>query len=467
MKKIILHAFACMICMPAFADKIEVPAQFPKIQLAINAARSGDTVVVSPGIYYENLNLHGKSLVLTSLFYEDEDTSYISQTIINGSQPDDPDSASCIMMVNHEDSTTVIQGFTLTGGTGTAWLDIHNGLKYREGGAIIMEFCRATIRYNYIHHNVAISKSGGMSSAGGGGIRCGDGNPLIVNNVFYENEGRYGGAIVFNYSKGKFYNNLVINNRGGEDYGGAGIWITGNRPNDHLVEVVNNTVAYNATRGPMTGSGGGTGGGLLVLSVKPILRNNIFWGNTQAYGPSVTGQVDAKYNLNNSKMSGEGNINIDPLFNPAGYTLAALSPAIDAGDTSAKYLDLEDAGAPGNALYPSQGSLRNDMGAYGGPYAMQPVSQLSLGIHPAPSASLKASDVYPNPAHDLVHIHLENAGNIRSVKMTDMLGREVSVNSKQEGQVLDVSWKDIQRGHYMLMITTNDQQRYTTKVLVN
>ena len=41
---------------PAFASTIHVPADQPTIQAAINAAAKGDTVLVSPGTYVENIN---------------------------------------------------------------------------------------------------------------------------------------------------------------------------------------------------------------------------------------------------------------------------------------------------------------------------------------------------------------------------------------------------------------------------
>jgi hypothetical protein len=58
---------------------------------------------------------------------------------------------------------------------------------------------------------------------------------------------------------------------------------------------------------------------------------------------------------------------VDSLTND--YHLQAASPAIDKGNPDQQYNDPEDPDKIGFALYPAQGTLQNDMGAYGGPFA--------------------------------------------------------------------------------------------------
>ncbi len=104
------------------ANTIKVPQDFTTIQGAINASTNGDTVLVASGTYYENINFNGKNIVLTSNYGITGDASYIKSTIINGSTPAHPDTASCVRIISGEDSTAVLQGFTLTGGKGTKWI---------------------------------------------------------------------------------------------------------------------------------------------------------------------------------------------------------------------------------------------------------------------------------------------------------------------------------------------------------
>jgi len=68
------------------ATIINIPTDQPTIQEGINVAVEGDTILVQPGEYYENINYNGQNVVVASMFLTTQDSSYIEQTIINGSQ---------------------------------------------------------------------------------------------------------------------------------------------------------------------------------------------------------------------------------------------------------------------------------------------------------------------------------------------------------------------------------------------
>lgn len=58
---------ACLIIVGlSMAFTLHVPEEYTTIQSAINAAADGDTVLVSPGTYTENVDYLGKAIVLTS-----------------------------------------------------------------------------------------------------------------------------------------------------------------------------------------------------------------------------------------------------------------------------------------------------------------------------------------------------------------------------------------------------------------
>ena len=68
----------------ASAQRINVPADQPTIAAALSAAVDGDTILVSPGTYHENLVLAGKNVTLASLYLTTRDPSYVDRTVIDG-----------------------------------------------------------------------------------------------------------------------------------------------------------------------------------------------------------------------------------------------------------------------------------------------------------------------------------------------------------------------------------------------
>lgn len=85
---------------------IHVPADYSTIQEAIYAASSGDTILVAPGTYLENINFTGKDLVVQS--EEGPET-----TVIDGGQ-----SGSVVTFEYGEGAEARLTGFTLTNGLG-------------------------------------------------------------------------------------------------------------------------------------------------------------------------------------------------------------------------------------------------------------------------------------------------------------------------------------------------------------
>ena len=431
--------FSSVICFTtgSHATVINVPAQYATIQAAINASSDADTVLVQPGTYIENINFRGKNIVLTSLFYQNNNYSFIQSTIIDGSNPVFPDSASCVIFNNHEDSSAVLQGFTLTGGTGTKWQDEHGAGLYREGGGILVQYSAPIIQFNIITGNNAIT--GGVVSTGGGGIRIGDSYVRFHNNVVMNNSARYGAGIVLNYTGGEYRNNVICKNIDSRDYGaGSGIWINGSFSRSNLIE--NNTIASNSCIS-------GTPGVYSFGGAPGTLRNNIIWGNNGGNASQISGSLlVVRYCDVQGGWNGAGNINVDPEFDSTNYYLKTTSPVIDKGDSSLIYNDPENSGNPGQALWPALGSVRNDPGAYGGPLS-KVISNSVVSINNISGISdpdgFKLYQNYPNPFNPetVISFELHAANNVKLL-VYDILGNEVAslVNEKLSPGRYNVKW---------------------------
>ncbi len=166
---------------------INIPADQASIQSGINAASNGDTVLVQPGTYVENINFNGKNIVLGSLYLSTLDTAYIAQTIIDGDS-----SGSVIIFESGEDSTTVLNGFTIT-----------NGSAYQGGG--IQCYNSSPSLMNLIIH--------GNSAEFGGGIGCIESQSQMVHVTIRENTAHYnGGGLYISVHSTLFLNQVSISN---------------------------------------------------------------------------------------------------------------------------------------------------------------------------------------------------------------------------------------------------------------
>lgn len=452
MKKIVTLFLFIIISSSAYSMIRNVPGNYSTIQSAINASANGDTVLVEPGTYFENINFHGKKIVVTSRYYISQDLNFINTTIINGSTPSVPDSASCVIISSGEDSTTVLQGFTITGGTGTKWNDIHGAGVYREGGGILIELSAPVIQNNIIKNNFAINTVG-VTSGGGGGIRIGDSKPKILNNIIVNNTGLYGAGIVLNYTGCLIKNNIIAYNYGSTSYqAGSGIWSVSNLAGAQKV-IENNTIMHNT-------SIGGTPG-VLSWSTNLILRNNIIWGNTSTSPasqilPFGSGTVNVTYCDVEGGYTGTGNINTTPQFDANNFLLANGSACIDAGDSNSVYNDPPDPGYPNLAKYPARGGLRNDIGAYGGNGSLLLSNNAIIGIeenNPEKPEGFKLYQNYPNPFNPSTIIRFDipannplfnrgGQGDFVILKIYDILGKEIQtlLNKKLLPGTYEITW---------------------------
>jgi len=272
--------FALAALVSAQAATIYVPDDYPIIQDAIDAAVDGDTVIVRPGTYVENIDFSGKEITVMSLMGP-------GVTVIDGGQPPNLDFRSVVRFTDNETRSSIIQGFTLMNGEGSK----SPLTPYRAGGAIFCnENTSPTIRDNIITGNAAhwgcgiycgdnsspsisnnvISGNDGtlISYSHGGGLFCDDSSsPEILKNVIENNSVlSTGGGILIASGCGGFIRDNII--RHNQARSGGGISLS-NLVFD--VVITQNLIAHNSARRD--------GGGMSVHS-EIVLASNIIAGNS-------------------------------------------------------------------------------------------------------------------------------------------------------------------------------------------
>ncbi len=310
MKYITTVLFSLFLSYSLQADIINVPSDHSTIQAGINAATDGDTVLVAAGTYLENINFRGKAITVGSHFIINGNMSHISATIIDGSQPSDPDSGSVVTFDSGEDTTSVLSGFTITGGTGTMASYTWQGNIFieRSGGGVHCYNAGAKIKNNVISNN-HISQ---LVDTGGGGINVYTGDSgsfaLIVNNKINTNSVTglrlgWGAAIEFS-GNGVVENNEIYANTanateiafgaiscwGDIDMGLGNVLIKNNHISQNIVtadsalaggielqvgmqaQITGNTISGNILNGNTYGAGGG-------IRVALTTTNNTISGN--------------------------------------------------------------------------------------------------------------------------------------------------------------------------------------------
>jgi hypothetical protein len=329
----------------------------------------------------------------------------------------DPMITDCVFSENHGDGSPIGQG----GG------GVHN-----TRGSLTLRRCRfggntsiggGAGLYNYNASTTVIDTSfGGNRVVGfgethnGGGIRNHSSDATIINCTFTGNSAPYGGGIHnTGNSSPSVVNCIFTRNEADVQGGGFGSW-TG-KPT-----VINCTFVENSA----VTSGGGLGhaGGS-----RTTVSNCIFWGNSANSSMQIGGGAVVTYSCVQGGMSGEGNIDMDPLFldpdGPDGLIGTAdddlrfgrQSPCFDGGDDAALPLDSADLDGDGDSSERTpldlDGNPRSygdwvDMGAY--EYAAAtafPLSRASdvfrdVVLTWEPSENLQTHNVYFGTSGDAV-----------------------------------------------------------------
>ncbi|MFQ5869085.1 MAG: right-handed parallel beta-helix repeat-containing protein [Candidatus Zixiibacteriota bacterium] len=169
----ILVTAVVLFPLTALATIINIPGDYPTIQEGIDHGAYGDTVLVQPDTYFENVDFAGHSIVLASNFLFTEDPQDIENTIIDGGG-----TYTTVSIQSGEDSSTRLVGFSITNGLGTGnWPDV------RGGGIHISSGAQPTIEHCYIHDNLTQGDSNR-----GAGIYANSAYCRVENCRIYRNE---------------------------------------------------------------------------------------------------------------------------------------------------------------------------------------------------------------------------------------------------------------------------------------
>ena len=358
----------CAMASTGSASTINVPAQQPTIQAGINAAVSGDTVLVAPGTYVENINFNGKAITVTS-------SGGPATTIIDGGQ-----NGYAVTFTSHETHAAVISGFTFRNGnqgliyvanaSPTIQSNVFMQSSYSPWACGISLFTSGAIIQRNLFSNgmgpntctgAAIYVTGTspaqitgnvISANAGSGVYAQSltGVLTLTSNTITENQGT-GVYDWYSYTGGQItlVQNVIADN------GGVGIYwtnppivmvnntITGNQggfyccnsASEVVGDTVNNQVTMENNLLVATGVDPAFSCNTYDYSNLAIIdHNDIFAANTLSYGnscPDLTGT--------------SGNISADPMFAALlsdNLHLTTGSPAINTGNNSAPQLPSKD-----------------------------------------------------------------------------------------------------------------------------
>ncbi len=346
---------------------VHVPEDYPNIQAALDAVENGFTVWVASGMYTgagnSNLDFKGKIIALqceeigtciidhavnvpafnfhlnetnasivdgfritncsyTSPFHCRQSSPTIRNCIIAGNP--------CAGILCDNGDHTIIENCTITGN--------HQGIFCSSSGSIIRNCTISgntpnggiSIRGNSMIDNCSIIGNAGTSGVWSvGGIEVG-GNTIVRNCTISGNTGRSVGGIrampgQINPDDSPIIQNCIISGNTAQFCGG--VFFLSRRPTMQNCTVFGNVSSQ-------------YGGGIRCSNdSSPTIGGCIIWGNTAPNGPQIyldgSSSVTVSYSDVQGGWTGEGNIDLDPLFvDFAGGNLHLRqnSPCIDFGD---------------------------------------------------------------------------------------------------------------------------------------
>ncbi len=253
-------------------DGTEWGKAFKTIQEGINAAGTGEIVLVADGTYTgasnRNLDFGGTNMTVQS-------SCGAASTII-----DCQELGRGFYFHNGETTDSTVQGFKIINGDAS------------NGGAIYCSGSSPTITGCIIQNN---------SGTTGAGIYCYDASPVISGCTVFDNGGTWGGGIYCNEDSKPTITGCIISENDAAWSGGIG-WVNGSEPTIENCTISENTAWYGAgtychgcegtiTNCTITGNetweGTGQGGGMYVSNSPLTITNVAITGNYSNEGGGI------------------------------------------------------------------------------------------------------------------------------------------------------------------------------------
>jgi len=171
-----LSLFCSVLIGNTYEIKQDGSGDYLTIQDGIIASTHNDTILVYPGIYYENINYLEKSITVASLYAITQADSIINQTIIDGNN-----NGKCVIIDECVNASLI--GFTIQNGK----CNENTGTSSSGAGVYIYFSEDIIISNNIITNNIANA---------GGGICLGLSSTVdLSENLIYHNQASAGGGI--------------------------------------------------------------------------------------------------------------------------------------------------------------------------------------------------------------------------------------------------------------------------------
>ena len=297
-------------------------------------------------------------------------------------------------------------------------------------------------------------------------IRVNLANIEIENSIIRNNTSANSGAAIHLQSSPSSHilNTYIVNNHSTNNAGA--INITGSTVNIENALIVNNTGRTsiisvlsssntNITNCTIYNNHTTTAPGGTIFNSNSIanLTNSIIDGTQAVFNLNAT--TNATYSRIIGVI-GDGNITDEPLFRnvPDGrghefetsfsdWVLMTDSPCIDAGNPADMYFDIEDPNNLGFAKYPSRGTLRNDMGVYGGQggndFTVSENNKIEI-----PNPNNISINAFPNPFNPSVslNVSIDNVDVPLNISIYNIRGQKVNelMNSIPDSNNFTIQW---------------------------